>query len=169
MIITLVTSLLFDPYLSITHPFHQNYEDHVNVVSTHSANQDNISTGSFVNASVTLSYAPSPVYKTQTHVNVYAPRSMIVDHYRSGILANVSVSVDGSFVSHLDIQTMRAVSASVRQYHVSHLLSLIQSHVSVDALRISSVHLDIIWMKPLASVCLGLIIDPHLNAKFAIQ
>ena len=165
MIITLVTSLLFNPYLSITHPFHQNYGDHVNVVSTHSANQDNISTGSFANASVTLNYAPSPIYKTQI---LYAPRSMIVDYYRSGTLANVSVSVDGSFVSRLDIQTMRVVSAGVHQYHVSHLLSLIQSHASVDALRISSVHLDIIWMISLASVCLGLIIHPHLNAKFTI-
>ena len=169
MIITFMTSLFSDQYLLITRPFHQKHGDHVAVVSTHNVNKDSISTGSFANASVLLYHAPSLVYKIQIHAIVFALRSTTVDHCRSGTLASVSVSIDGSFASRLDIPTMRAVNASVRQYRVSHRLSLIQPHVSVNALRILSVYLGTISMKLLVSVCLGLIINPHLNAKLTIR
>ena len=127
------------------------------IVSTHNVNKGSISTGSFANASVILYHAPYLVYKIQMHAIVFALRSTTVDHCRSGSLASVSVSVDGSFASRLNIPTMRAVNASVRQYRVSHRLSLIQPHVSVNALK-----------KLLVGVCLGLIINPHLNAKLTI-
>ena len=130
-------------------------------------NLDSISTGSYVSASVTLNHVNSLVYKTPICANVCAPRSTTVARCKSGIRANVDASVDGSSVSHLDIQTMTAVNASVHRCHASHLLNQICPRASVVAQWIFPVHLDTIWMLPLASVCLGLVVLMVINTHLS--